>query len=411
MIAYLLTFIIMILSYAYTVKIKKNIINLPFFQLIGSGLMVILPNIIFMAKQNYYFNLRIGDYYQLFYIVLLYIITVLIELKKINIKFEVPNFENKKIGKKFFLFISLILLIYIGCNFNLFLKVFENPRLFYASMRIGGGFIYYILIPLIIFCYFYFISHFNSRSVIEKIVKYFISTLFVCLIIYFFGQKGPLLTIGYLCLTTIMFRSNSKNKNVLIIIVGMTFLCMGLLFFSIYSKQQNIKYDNVLDNIVAYSDYIRNFNDLVDNLDHHYYGKIFFEDEVYSYIPRAIWHNKPELFGSLGLGLNVPRLVEWTLKKTGAPSFGVIGAAYADFGIVGIILKLLFESFIILIAKKYEEKIESEYNFWHHFIFLMFIGIKIFSITLTTIPIYQIVIILILYNWFTEGKKDNENFN
>ena len=279
------------------------------------------------------------------------------------------------------------------------IQAISNPRMFYATTRLGGGFIYYIIIPLIVFCYFYFIAHVNIKKDKFKLITIFFATAVICFIIYFFGQKAVLLLIGYLLLTTIAFQ-NYKNKNKIVVGIGLSFLILGIIFFALYSKQQNIEIQNIFTNIAGYSDYIRNFNDLVNELDHFHYGTIFLQDEIFSYIPRAIWHNKPELFGSLTLGLHVPRLVDATMAKTGSPSFGVLGAAYADFGFFGIFLKLMIQFAFIIIAVFYEKELSKKYNFWHHLIFLMFVGAPIFSITLVTFPLYQIVVIFVLYNFF-----------
>lgn len=410
MLEYLLLFATMSLVYAYVSYKKGKIINLLFFQFVGTGLLVILPNIIYLYQNKLYIDFKIGDFYQIFYFLSLFIITAFIELGKFDVNLKTPKLENKTINKQgiyimIFLIISILIL-----NFNKLINIFSNPRLFYANTRLGGGIIYYVFLPLSIFLYFYYIAQLNKSNKRKQIIAYSISTIIICFVVYFFGQKSLLLIVGYLLLSTIMFKEKKCN-NKLIIKLGFVFLVSGLLVFSMYSKQQNINSKNILSGIAAYSDYIRNFNDLEENLKEFSYGKIFIQDEFYSYIPRFIWKEKPELFGSLALGLKVPRLISATLAKTGAPSFGVIGAAYADFGVLGILLKLLISIIFILIAKKYEQYIEEKYNFWHHLIYLMFVGVQIFSITLVTIPIYQIIVIFALYNFFSERRTKNENIN
>ena len=149
----------------------------------------------------------------------------------------------------------------------------------------------------------------------------------------------------------------------------------------------------------------------MDNLNSYTHGRTFFQDEIYGYIPRFIWKDKPLLYGSMALGLKVPRLVEWTLSLTGSPSFGPLGQLYADFGVFGIFIKILIQWIFFYIARRYEERLIKDYNVYDHLMFLTFSGAAIFSINMVTIPAYQLIVILILYYisvYFSQIKSEKE---
>ena len=389
-------FFYMTIGYLYTAYKKNNLFNLIFFQYLSLGIMMVLFYSFNLGAQQKYFNLREGDCYILFYLFFLYSGSLYITLSKRNY-FNAPKFRNVKPAKSILIIFLFIIICYWVKNRSLLLLAISNPRMFYAGSRIGGGFIYYIIIPLSICCYFYLITKLNYLNWKDVLLGVFL-TILICLYVYIFGSKALIVTIGILFLTTYNYKIKSKNKNRNIIFFGLIFLIAFILIFMLYSAQQSINNSgNFFVAMAQYSDYLNNFCDLVDNLDGFYYGRIFLEDEFLTYIPRAIWSDKPELFGSLALGLNVPNLVEWTLAKTGAPSFGPIGAAYADFGFVGIIFKLIQQLLFIFIAKSYECRLDKQYNFFNHLMMLSFVGTCIFNITLQTIPFYQLIMIILIY--------------
>lgn len=396
MIYYLVLLIFIFLLYGSTCLKNKNIINLMFFPFVSLGLTMVFPYTISLFIDGRY-ALRTGDCYIIFYLIILFIGLFYIANTKKGFKVKQRNclFNYKKC----ILILGTFVIIFFLLNMDSVTSAISNPRMFYANSRIGGGFLYYIVIPCVIFLYFCCITKLNyNHKLFANFIKSFIATLVVIGLIYIFGQKSSIVLITYLYLSTLSLKIKSKKKNYYIILPGLILVAVFAVIFSLYNIQQNINTVGLFQKFIDYADFLDNFNDLVDNLDCFYFGRIFFENEVMSYIPRALMPNKPTLFGSLQLGLNVPRLVNWTLSLTGAPSFGPIGTAYADFGIVGIILYTLLQLFIFYIARGFEIKLK-EYNFWYHLLYLTFTGVLIFYLTLCTIPFYQYFVVIFLYRF------------
>ena len=357
--------------------------------------MVFLYAVSLTIKQQ--FDIGYGDLLIILYYYVLFLELGMIELlyfPRNIIRKEFPRKVNKKLIN---LFIFIIFIIFV-MNIDSFILALSNPRLFYTSNRIGGGLIYFIFIPLLEVVYFVCIARINYSKRFS-LLKAICFTLAVCGILYIFGQKGNLVTICFLFLTTFYYKCEKKNKNILVIRMGLLFAIGILIVFVLYSSQQFIKTSNVLLGLARYSDYLSNFNLLVERLKNFSYGTVFLEDEFMGYIPRFIWADKPTLYGSLKLGLEIPSLVEWTKALTGAPSFGPLGQCYADFGVFGILLTLLIRLFFGIQARKYEIKLRNKYNFFDHFLFLTFGGCLIFNITLTTFPLYQLFVIVLLVNF------------
>lgn len=407
MVHYFFLFGFITFLYLYVSYKKKKIINLVFFLYISHGLIMVFLNALNLSLEGVY-AVHSGDIIQIVYFYLEFIGFSLIELyykpkdrsakihfRRHKMHLEINRTKRKFTNKYFILSLFVLVLIFVVLNFDTLKLAFVNPRMFYAETRIGGGLIYYVFIPVLELIYFIFICIIDYRQKYSLLLSLF-ATGIIFISLYFFGQKSSLLKIALLFLATYYYKNNSRKKNITVIRLGLILVVAIAIVFVLYSFQQNVVFNNLLYNLSNYSDYLRNFNRLVDNLEVHYYGKMFLEDELFSYIPRFLWSNKPTLFGSLSLGLNVPGLVEWTKALTGAPSFGPLGQSYADFGILCIPITLIVQYFFALMAKKYEIKLNKRFEFYDLFRYLTFCGVLIFSITLTTFPIYQLLAIYVI---------------
>lgn len=412
MIYYLITFIIITCVYLGVSIYKKNFFNIVFFPYLYQGLIMVLLYTISLGIQGVYTNVGLGDVYLILFFLLEFIGIGMIELFAKPLK--LPTIRCKELNKKIPYFLIFIVVGYFLINFDLIKLAISNPRMFYANTRIGGGVIYYILVPILKLLYYIYISNIDYTKRFG-LLKAIIATGVIFIFLYIFGQKAALLSIGIILLVTIYYKSTNKTKILSTIFkLGVVLVVALLGVFVLYSKQQNISMQNVLMGITTYSDYLSNFNKLVDNFDGFGFGKYFIQDEFLGFIPRAIWSNKPTLYGSLSLGLHVPELVEWTKALTGAPSFGPLGQGYADFGVFGIFTTAAIQWIFAYIAKTYENRLNNEYNFFNHFMFLTFTGVWIFSLPLTTIPFYQLGVIFIFILVSTSHKKRGkmyENIN
>jgi len=407
---YLITFIMMTVLYLATSIRKKKIINLLFFPYISLGCIQVFLYIFYLAANGKFFNVRTGDWYLFFYYWCVFISCYLIEKKKVIV--NLPVMDNRKLGTPFIVFFVILLCAYAVMNIDKIYLMIANPRMYYANSRLGEGVLYYVLKPIVLLLYFYAIATIKFKSYKSYVIRSVLISIPIVAVLYLLGQKSNLYIIVLILLVTLFYRSNDKHRNVRIIMLGVVGVLFLFVVFAAYFAQQNMGSGDLFDKFVGYSDYLRNFCDLVDNLDSFYFGEIFFENEVLSYIPRAIWTNKPELYGSLKLGLDVPRLVGWTEALTGAPSFGVLGTAYADFGVVGVSLRTVYQIFVFCIAKTYEYRLEKRYNFWDQFLLFTFVDMIFFDTVLPLLPIYQLVVIVLLYV-FSKKKRGKlyGNFN
>ncbi|MBI4433254.1 oligosaccharide repeat unit polymerase [Candidatus Uhrbacteria bacterium] len=77
-----------------------------------------------------------------------------------------------------------------------------------------------------------------------------------------------------------------------------------------------------------------------------YYGRIAMEDTVLSLIPRKLWSTKPERYGSV----LVTDLIVPNRQHGYYYTIGPFGAAYADFGYVGVCISMLAIGFFMRVA-------------------------------------------------------------
>jgi len=401
---------IILFSYLFVSFKEKRFVNLLFFHLFYQGGLTIFPYCVNLTISKSLNNIRTGDIYLFIYYFFLTIIYTFIELTRPSIK--VPKKKNCPPSVNVFHLLIIFLIVFFIANIKTISEAATNPRMYYANSRIGGGGIYYIVLPTIVFCYLLFLwklDYGSKRRKFKTIIQVIISTILCFGVLYLFGQKAIILTAGITLLLIVYFKSPNNKRNLRFIFIALSVFVSMIIVFGLYSLQQGVQVSNILISIANYADYIPNFCDLVDSLNVHFYGKIFLEDSFFIYISRAVWPNKPTLFGSLTLGLYVPRLISWTKALTGAPSFGVIGAAYADFGFFGILLKLLYQFFFASLAKAYEEKASKENNFWYFMLFLTFAGHTIYYVTLETFPLYQMLVVLLLY--FISKQDRTKHFN
>lgn len=397
MIYYLIVFAIMTYVYIYVTLRKKNIMNLLFYQFVGQGVLVVFLYSLYLYKNNSYYSLRKGELIYLLFVLVSYLGSAYIICS--NKRLNLPEYRMKNVSKWIVVCICLFLAVYWLRNVDQIILIIKNPRMFYANSRLGGGFIYYIILPFSLFVYTYFLSvqKIKQHNYINNI-KIIAVTLFMIFYLYIFGQKAIVITLFYIILSLMYYKNPHFKINKKILKIGSLGVLVFAFIFILYSRQQNIKVDNLINSLVTYSDYINNFSDLVDNTRQYSYGKVLLQDEIYSYIPRTLWPNKPELFGSLSLGLRVPRLIKWTLAKTGAPSFSIIGATYADFGVFCILIESLKIWIFVFIAKTYEYRLLNvDFNIFDFLMMHAFGGAAIFSLTLVKIPLYQIIVVSLLY--------------
>lgn len=399
MVYYIVTFFFITILFFRVCLIKNRIFNILSYHYIDIAIKMILLNIFRLveSKNN---SLAKGDIILIVYFILYFIGGYFIATGKRNLKIQTINI--KRPSNFPILFFTLFAAFFLLKNINLIQEAIVNPRLFYAATRLGGGMIYYVLIPILILLYFIFLFDIIANPTHKKnTIKVLLGTTLTIGFIYIFGKKSYLLLIAFILLYTLSYTNNSAKKHInsSIFLYMLIFFVALISIYRLYFIQQHMQSDDMFMQFVNYSDEIYNFGNLVKYIPHFFYGKIFAENELLGYIPRFVWNAKPELYGNLTLGLYVPGLRSWALAKTGAPSFGPLGQVYADFGLLGIPIKLVLDWFFLLIAKSYEHKLEIDgFNFFHLWLMLIFSGIRIFVIPMTSLPLYDLIMVYIVYN-------------
>lgn len=243
-----------------------------------------------------------------------------------------PNTINKKYKNRYrslaiiCLSISILTFLPVWIEFKEHLL---NPREIYKLTRAGYG-IYYF--PSLLFLYLYLtFAFFSERKIILHLAIFL-------LLAYFHGTKNAMLWgIFFYSFFHVYFSRKKVN--------GRQFLIFILLIFSlvigafILTDEDGKGITEIFSQIIRYADYTTNAIKVVDNFnyyfDRYYWGQLFFEDNFYSKIPRAIFEDKPRSYGSFTLAEAV--YPAWFELNIGDASFGLMGRPYVDFGYYGII--------------------------------------------------------------------------
>ncbi len=216
-----------------------------------------------------------------------------------------------------------------------------NPRAIYTATRTGFGIAYF---GSIVLCYIFFIYILfrPAGTRIEKII----ALLFTMVFGYLHGSKGQIITVILMGLLYYSVVRGVRLKIMAFLIFFSVFSLMGGIVF--FSMSTGLEFGDLLLSMTGYSDYSRNAVMLIDADKGFHFGRIFFEDNFFSRIPRAIMPDKPKDFGSFSLALQY--FPERFYQDEGAPAFG-IGALYADFGI-WILVFLSISGFLSGLAAK-----------------------------------------------------------
>lgn len=227
---------------------------------------------------------------------------------------------------------EILLFALFAINFLILAKSFGvinwimNPRVGYQLYRTGNGMFYAFAKS---FLSAFICLTFLYAPTIRKLLFRFI---LVIPIGYLLGSKGYLLYIGILFFIILWFRHYKHLKTLSAIFLPAIFGLMLFLF----------KPDD-MESVIHYFDYYinsTNFYEAMLNGDLSYYwGKIFVTD-FWGLVPRNIYPDKPIIYGFLYIN---EYFFPGGAEATNTPAFGGPVAAYADFGLPGVILSSLFD--------------------------------------------------------------------
>ena len=233
--------------------------------------------------------------------------------------------------------ISFLILAYRGGGIALWLF---HTREAYITQRAGNG-IWYILFELMILLIALLIICISSEK--KKAIYLYAIPVIAS---YFTGSKGYFL--GVIVLFFLYYDAFVKKIKfshlVLLGSIGLAGLIVLLMV------QSNIS-------LLQYSDYYSRFLDYLHDTEgtgEFFYGKLSFEDTFWKMVPRALYKEKPFVYGQLRI---VARYIPVSSIEAGnTPSFSQFILPYADFGFFGVAVHSFFLQYFRGILEKYFRK-------------------------------------------------------
>ncbi|HET7213198.1 MAG TPA: hypothetical protein VFL79_06410 [Terriglobia bacterium] len=152
------------------------------------------------------------------------------------------------------------------------------------------------------------------------------------------GSKGQVLMVAFLIMLFEVYVRGRKLSPLRALVAG---AAVAVVLLGLFAATMNLGSDSssTIEKISSYSDYTRNAMLVIDSRMPAQHGRLTFQANFYSAIPRAFMPNKPKDFGTFYLAKKF--YPEWFYSDTGSPAFG-IGLQYADFGAFAIVYLLFF---------------------------------------------------------------------
>lgn len=267
----------------------------------------------------------------------------------------------------FLLLVAFLVYLPVLLEFREFIT---QPREIYTRTRTGYGLYFFgsLFFANLAFVAFLFaeIRRLSSR------VIFFLALFFI---VGTHGSKGAFVTLFFVFVLYMVYIKNVRQS------LGKTFryvtaffIVMVLLFY--VSLPESMKL-NFFNGIVNYSDYTRHGVMVIDNPPKVQYGKLILEDNWISFIPRAIYPQKPKDFGSFFLAKYY--FPEWFYGDTGSPAFGV-GVYYADFREAAFVILFLISLLVGALAKLFLNRMRKFRSASDFIMLLFFAGVPLLNL-------------------------------
>jgi hypothetical protein len=291
---------------------------------------------------GYQFALLMGNAYTLAQVVSMALFFIL--FRSIRVERYVPwrkrdlqPVELLRSARMCFAIFGLSFLLLASAEFGL-VNWLINPRTGYQLHRTGQGHWYALAVSFLSASY---LMSFLARPRPGPLL---LTTALHVVAAYFLGSKGIMLTMFGATLIFLWFLHwRHLNK---LLMLG-TPLVFGLLLFNLYLALLDA-FD--LQAIFEYFDYYKNAADYYrgyfEGQFDLFWGEVAWSS-VWGYVPRAIWPEKPSVYGILLVNeIFYPGQAE----MTNTPAFGGAVEQFADFGVVGVVFYGLFSSQSMLTA-------------------------------------------------------------
>jgi oligosaccharide repeat unit polymerase len=213
-----------------------------------------------------------------------------------------------------------------------------NSREAYQAHRTGVGSIWVLCHGSLMLSFLLIVNRYG-RTIKRVLVVTFIFSVLAL----FLGSKGMVLTYGVASLFYLNQRVHKLRTRTILLFC----LCAVVLI----SGMQIIQGASSILDTFLYFDYFANSARLISRFSEFGFrhGQLFFS-ELWSYVPRGLYPNKPVIAGNVILD---DFLFPGAAEQGGTPAFLVWTGNYADFGIPGVVLSGLVNGFI---AKAFYEK-------------------------------------------------------
>jgi hypothetical protein len=245
-------------------------------------------------------------------------------LEKYNPKWIVKRKKMLKIA--FFFFLIAICSFYILANHSIgVLNWVKDPREGYQYHRTGVG-EYYAF-----FLLFLSTSFSIALLYIKHIKNLFVTYGMYMLFVWLLGSKGNLLLFSIYFIIILWFKKYSHIKRLLVILLPIVGILL-LINLGRTSFTGVIDYfDFYLNSTLYFEEYFNNKIDL-------FHGKLFMTS-FWNLVPRSLYEDKPYIYGLVFL---TDHFYPGAAENTHTPAFGGPIAAFADFGLIGVIISSIF---------------------------------------------------------------------
>lgn len=244
-----------------------------------------------------------------------------------------------------------------------------NPRAIYEQTRSGFGVNFFLSTMLATLGFVLYL--FKTRSELRRAVFYLICTGLSLA----HGSKSAVLFLGMIWLLHRRYADGHRLplKQALPLLLLMAAALAGLFYFF----STGIEIADLANYIIGYSDYTSNGLMVMHADKPALFGRLFFEDNVYSRVPRVLFPGKPKDFGTFYLAkLYFPESFE---LDQGVPAFGV-GLTYADFKWLTLPILCAGAVFMGMLTKTYRNALARFRQPGDFVVFLFLCGAPVLSV-------------------------------
>ncbi len=206
-----------------------------------------------------------------------------------------------------------------------------DPRRIYEQTRTGFGASFFLSSTLAYLAVILILFEKTSRSKKAFVV------LVAAILLSLHGSKGHVVQLVFLIL---IFEVYVRKHKLTLLPSVMVCAGMALVLLGLFAATTTFETPaDTLQNLTEYSDYTRNAMLVIDSHFPLQYGRLTWESNILSLVPRSLVPSKPKDFGPFYLDAEFyPQAMD---EDKGAPAFGV-GLQYADFGVFAIVYLGLF---------------------------------------------------------------------